>query len=114
MSSKTETTDKDRGETARKGDWVQIHSVLLESEQRSSHIPEDTRKVPLEMWENGFLLDESARIGDEVSIETPVGRRVRGILSNCRPGYEHSFGETLPELVQIRRRLRVLMRGGPV
>ena len=97
-------------DTAGHGDWVQIHSILLSPEERSAKLPEDTRKVPLEMWVGGFLVNDRAEPGEEVEVETAVGRRVRGRLSSARPGYFHTFGATLPELRKIGRQLRTIMR----
>lgn len=96
------------GETAGKDAWVQIHAVLLSPEQRSSKIPDNTRAVPLEMWVHGFLLNDAARIGDEVEVETAIGRVVRGKLCNCSPSYTHTYGRTLPELAELGRRLSAL------
>lgn len=94
-----------------RGAWVQIHAIILSPQERSDKIPSDTRSVPLEMWVNGFLLNETAHVGDEVEVETIIGRRVSGTLSSSRPGYTHSFGETLPELTQIGRQLSLLVKG---
>jgi len=105
-SHKQETEPRE----ARKGDWVQIHRVILPPEERADRVPEDTRKVPLEMWMNGFLVPEKAAIGDEVEIRTTIGRSERGVLLRVNPGYEHSFGKTVPELLQIGTQLRSLLR----
>ncbi len=90
-----------------KGDWVQLHTTVLQGEERPSH-ERDT--VPLEMWINGFLLDDGARIGDLVHVETMIGRKVEGILCEQNPAYRHSFGETVPELLLIGKKLRELAR----
>ena len=34
---------------AKKGDWVQIHNIVLTPEERSGALPEDTKSHPLEM-----------------------------------------------------------------
>ena len=47
----------------KKGEWVRIHKVILKAEQRTGKLPEDTKKVPLEMWTKGYLLAD-AQIGD--------------------------------------------------
>jgi len=93
-----------------RGDWVQIHRTILPPEERSNRVPQDTKEVPLEMWVNGFLSRESAKIGDEVEISTNVGRTEHGILQLVNPGYEHSFGKTVPELRQIGIQLRDILR----
>ena len=38
---------------AKKNDWVRVHRSVLEPEQRTGKLPEDTKQVPLEMWEIG-------------------------------------------------------------
>jgi hypothetical protein len=95
---------------AEKGAWVQIHRRVLDPEERSGRLPRETRDVPLEMWLNGFLLEATAEIGDEVEIETAIGRRERGTLNLVNPGYSHSFGTTVPELLHIRAALRDIVR----
>ena len=35
---------------AKQGDWVRIHRVILPAEERTANLPEDTKKVPFEMW----------------------------------------------------------------
>ncbi|NLY45322.1 MAG: 2-amino-4-ketopentanoate thiolase [Tissierella sp.] len=86
---------------AKRGDWVRIHNTILEVGQRATNIPEDTQNVPLEMWVKGFLLDESANIGDKVTIETYIGRTVKGNLLEVNPYYRHDFGKSIPELLYI-------------
>lgn len=104
-SSDRHNHDKERAE---KGSWVQVHTIILAPEERSGKIPEDTRAVPLEMWVHGFLLNESARIGDTVDVETAIGRTVTGTLRDTHPGYTHTYGQTLPELARIGRQLKTL------
>ncbi|MEL7655211.1 MAG: 2-amino-4-oxopentanoate thiolase subunit OrtA, partial [Bacillota bacterium] len=57
----------------KKGEWVRIHKIILQPSERAPQVPEDTKLVPLEMWDKGFL-QEDANIGDEVTIETVTGR----------------------------------------
>jgi len=96
--------------SAVKGDWVQIHRTVLPPEERAGRVPQDTKEVPLEMWMNGFLVQEGASIGDNVEINTVIGRRENGVLLKVNPGYDHSFGKTVPELLQIGTQLRSLLR----
>jgi hypothetical protein len=96
--------------TAQRGDWVQIHRTVVKPEDRSPNLPDDTKRVPLEMWVNGFLLNAEASIGDEVEVETAIRRRVHGQLRAVNPGYSHSFGTTVPELLQAGMKLRAIMR----
>ena len=95
---------------AKQGDWVRIYSHLLEPGQRAPKVPDDTAKVPFEMWEKGFLLDESAEIGREVRIETMIGREIAGTLIEVNPSYNHSFGTCVPEILTIDRSLREIMK----
>lgn len=45
---------------AKKGDWVQIHSIVLRPGERAAGVPEDTAKAPLEMWVKGYLVSDAA------------------------------------------------------
>ncbi len=95
---------------AKKNDWVRIHSIVLNVGERAESLPEDTKKVPLEMWDKGFLLDDEAEIGQEVEIETYIGRKVKGKLIEINPYYKHDFGKSVPELLYIGRQAREILR----
>jgi len=95
----------------KKGDWVEIHNVILKAGERSPAVPDDTKRVPLEAWIKGWAQGEAA-LGEEVEIETPAGRKVRGTLTGVNPGYTHSFGPAVPELVDIGKELRASLKGG--
>lgn len=82
------------------GTWVEIERVLLKPEQRAANIPEDTLKTPYIMRVSGFLT-EDALPGEMVTIRTVIGRHLDGTLNTILPHYEHSFGETVPELLEI-------------
>lgn len=97
---------------AKKGDWVRIHKIILNSSQRADNIPEDTKKVPLEMWDKGFLLDDEAKIGDNVEIETYIGRKTEGKLIEINPYYDHDYGKAVPELLYIGRQAKELLGEG--
>jgi len=91
------------------GTWVEIRAILLPPAARAPHLPEDTRQVPLEMRTKGFLI-EATLLGEEAEIETPVGRRLRGILMQANPAYTHGFGPPIPELARINSEIRTLLR----
>lgn len=93
---------------AKKGEWVKIHRIVLESSERAPHIPEDTKKVPLEMWLNGFL-EEDGEIGQTVSVKTLSGRTASGKLVEISPRYTHDFGEPIEELMKIGPALKALL-----
>ncbi|KLO22574.1 2-amino-4-ketopentanoate thiolase subunit alpha [Marinitoga sp. 1197] len=96
---------------AKKNDWVQIYFIGLSPEERANNLPEDTKRVPLEIRIKGFLLADKAEIGDEVEIETPVGRIVKGKLEEIYPKYKHNFGKPVIELLQIGKQLREMIEG---
>lgn len=98
--------------TAKKGDWVRIHNIVLAKENRAPQVPDDTKQVPLEMWVKGFLKEDTATIGDEVTIETIIGRAVTGKLVEINPRYEHDYGNYVEEIAYIGRQLRELLEGG--
>jgi 2-amino-4-ketopentanoate thiolase alpha subunit len=93
------------GDIIKKGRWVEIYRVILPAGQRAPQVPDDTKKVPLEMRVKGFL-EKDAEIGDEVRITTAVGREVAGKLVAVNPAYTHGFGEPIEELVTIGREVR--------
>ena len=84
---------------ANKGDWVRIHSVILQPGERAATVPEDTKQVPLEQWTKGYLQAEAA-LGEQASVVTRTGRLVAGTLVDEAPHYTHSFGDFVPELQQ--------------
>lgn len=82
------------------GTWVEIEQVVLTPEQRASTLPADTREVPYILRVSGFLI-EAAEIGQPARIRTAIGRELSGVLKTINPGYSHSFGNTVPELLTI-------------
>ena len=92
--------------TAKKGDWVRIHAVIMAAADRSAGLPAETRATDIQMWTKGFLLTETAQIGDPVSVETYIGRIQDGTLTEIDPYYKHDYGKSLPELLYIGRQLR--------
>ena len=96
---------------AKKGDWVQVHNIVLRPEERSSALPEDTQKHPLEMWVKGWLQND-AEIGEEVEIITRTGRHTTGTLVKEAPYFEHNFGVLVPEVLKIGDMVREITFGG--
>ena len=86
---------------ARRGDLVQIHKIILKPGDRAPNLPADTCVVPYEGWIKGFLMDEDASLGDEVRVETFIGRKCVGILHAVNPVYDHNFGAPQQELLSI-------------
>ena len=96
---------------AKKNDWVRIHNVVLKAQDRTARIPDDTKECDLEMWVKGQLLDETAEIGDIVTIKTATGREEKGTLLEVGPYYTHSYGKFVPEIIEIDNILREEMFG---
>lgn len=101
----TEPTSGVAPERCAPGDWVEIERVLLEPSERASNLPPETAEKPLVMWVNGFAQSPAA-LGEEVTVATMTGRVVTGRLSCARPGYYHTFGDHIPELVHVGPDLR--------
>jgi hypothetical protein len=94
-----------------KGEWVEIHYVVLTPEERSEGVPGDTKKVPMECWIKGWALGPG-EIGEETQIKTPANRIVKGTLTEINPGYSHTFGPSVPELSSIGQELRAMLKEG--
>lgn len=94
-----------------KGQWVLIHRNVLEPSERAPQVPEDTKKVPLEMWIKGYLQND-AEIGDDVTIITRTKRIEHGTLVEENPCFKHSFGKFVPELLKVSEQVRDLVFGG--
>lgn len=94
-----------------KDTWVLIHRDILKPEERAPQIPEDTKKVPLEMWIKGYLTAD-AKIGDEVTVTTRTGRKETGTLMEEEPCYKHDYGKFVPELLVISQQVRDILFGG--
>ena len=95
----------------KKGDYVRVYNIVLKPEERAPHLPEDTKKVPLEMWVKGFL-QEDTEIGERAEVLTITGRRIEGTLVEINPVYRHNYGEFVPELLQIGLQAREILFGG--
>lgn len=96
---------------AKKGQWVRIHRVVLNADERTAKLPEDTQKCDLQMWVKGYLQND-AEIGDEVEVITATDRIEKGTLIEEDPYYTHSYGKFVPEIVEIDKRVREIMKFG--
>ena len=96
---------------ARVGDWVEVSAVLLAPAERSLNLPPETAAVPLVMRVRGWAV-AAAEVGTEVSVRTQAGRILRGTLLAVNPRFDHDFGGCVPELIEVRRRLKAEMAGG--
>jgi hypothetical protein len=83
-----------------RGTWVEIESTVLQPAERAPGLPEDTARTAYVLRLSAFL-DEDAEVGQEVSVTSLIGRTHRGVLRLVNPGYDHSFGATVPELLHV-------------
>ena len=83
-----------------RGTWVEIEATVLQPAERAPGLPEDTARTPYVLRLSGFL-EEDAEAGQEVRVKSLIGRTHRGVLRLVNPGYDHSFGATVPELLHI-------------
>lgn len=82
------------------GTWVEVERVLLQPEQRSPSLPEETRTCPYVLKISGFLVAD-AEVGDLAKVRSLIGHEHEGTLTVVNPSYSHTFGETVPELLHI-------------
>lgn len=93
-----------------KNTYVRIRRTLLQPEERSPHLPEDTKKVPYKMWVKGFLQDD-ADCFDIVTVKTISGRLETGRLKEANPPYKHTYGDFVPEILKLREIIHSDMDG---
>jgi hypothetical protein len=87
-----------------KGTYVEIEKVVLNSDERASHIPLDTKKLPLMMRVKGFLC-EDAKEGETAKIITMTRRFEMGTLIFVKPFFNHSFGRFVDEVMQVKQNI---------
>ena len=90
---------------------MQVHRVILEVGERAPRVPTDTAAVPLEMTVRGTLVDDLAEPGEEVTVETPAGRRLRGRLVGREPAYDIGLGPPAGVPAAAGPELRKILRG---
>jgi len=88
--------------------WVEIGFVVLEPEERTAHLPEDTQRVPYYVRVKGFA-DGEPEVGDMVTVETLLGRLVDGRVLRVNPEYGHGFGRPVQELIEAGEEARALL-----
>jgi 2-amino-4-ketopentanoate thiolase alpha subunit len=84
------------------GTWVEIEKILLTPAERAPGLPEDTAGTPYVLRVSGFLAEAAVQDGP-ARITTLIGNTYEGRLRVVNPGYTHSFGATVPELLAIGR-----------
>jgi hypothetical protein len=88
--------------------WVEIGFVVLEPSERTGHLPEDTKAVPYYVRVKGFV-DGEPQIGQKVTVETLLGRKIEGEVLRLDPEYGHDFGGPIQELIDAGREARALL-----
>lgn len=84
-----------------KGSFVRIRKTLLQPNERSNNLPEDTKNVPYKMWVKGYLQEESD-LFDTVTVKTITGRTETGRLKEANPTYKHTYGDFVQEEITLR------------
>ena len=92
----------------KKGTWVEVEEIVLLPEVRSTIIPEETKRTPLKSFIRGKCLSDS-ELGDEVQVETNVGRIAKGIIVDMEPGYYHTYGKYVEEISNIGKQAREII-----
>jgi len=102
---------EDVGPGGRAGDWAELRLVLLGPGERAPGLSPETAGVPLEARVRGFL-EHDAAVGEAAAVRTVLGRRVEGSLLEVLPPARQTFGRPVPELLEVGRELRALIRAG--
>ena len=89
---------------------MRIHRTILSAEERTASLPEDTKRVPFELWVKGHLLSDG-ELGDEVTVRTVSGRVEHGTLIEVDPQFDVNFGKFVPEILEMDVRLRTALFG---
>lgn len=92
----------------KKGTWVEVEEIVLIPEERAKSIPEVTQKTPLKCWIRGNCLSD-CELGEEVQVETNVGRIAIGTVVEIEPGYYHTYGKYVKEISNIGKQAREII-----
>jgi len=85
-----------------------VEEIVLNPNERASHLPDDTKAVPLKVWVRGFCMDD-CDIGTQAEIKTVSGRLAKGTVTLEKPKYNHDFGEYIEELQNIGKQAREIL-----
>lgn len=89
----------------KKGSFVRIEKIILHAEERTSKIPDETKKTPFKMWTKGFLLEDT-ELNSKAKIITKSNRQDEGTLIEVDPMYELNYGQYLEEMTRIDQILK--------
>jgi len=54
-------------------------------------------------------LNDFASIGDEVEVETIIGRNLTGKMIEINPQFDHAWGECIPKILHIGRQVKGIL-----
>lgn len=91
-----------------KGTYIEVEDIVLNKNERASHLPDDTKATPLKIWIRGFCQND-CNIGDTAEIMTVTGRLQKGIVTIEKPRYDHDYGEYVEELQNIGKQAREIL-----
>lgn len=94
---------------ARAGQWVEIEMLVCQAETRSKELPKDTQVIYYTARIKGYLINE-ARLGQEATIRSILGRELKGKLLAFNPPFPATFGAPVPELMDVGKELKSLMK----
>ncbi|MBX4270229.1 2-amino-4-oxopentanoate thiolase subunit OrtA [Clostridium estertheticum] len=92
----------------KKGTWVEVEEIVLTPKDRAKNIPDETKKTPLKCWIRGKCLSD-CELGNEMQVETNVGRIATGIVVQIEPGYYHTYGKYVEEISNIGKQAREII-----
>lgn len=92
-----------------KGKWVEIKKIIIDADNRTAKLPEDTQKTLLITFIQGFL-GASANLNEDAEIISLIGRKHTGILVDDNPAYTHNYGMPIKELLPIGNELREMLK----
>lgn len=92
----------------KKGTWVEVEEIVLLPEDRAANIPDETKKTPIKSWVRGNCLSD-CELGNEVQVETNIGRIAKGKVVDIEPGYYHTYGNYVEEISKIGKQARELI-----
>ena len=92
----------------KKGTWVEVEEIVLLPQDRAENIPDETKKTPLKSWIRGNCLSD-CELGNEVQVETNIGRIAKGKVVDIEPGYYHTYGKYVEEISKIGKQAKELI-----
>jgi len=92
----------------KKGTWVEVEEIVLTPKDRAMNIPDETKITPIKAWIRGKCLND-CELGNEMQVETNIGRIAKGIIVEIEPGYYHTYGNYVEEISNIGKQAREII-----